>query len=93
MEFVDGCTLRNLLESGPLTTKKALHIAAQIGGGLAKAHAFSLHMAKTSASWKQTGQDSACAASCRGGLLVTMPCKNEKPDYQKIGKYRTPWRA
>jgi len=39
MEFVDGRTLRGLLESGPLTIKKTLQIAAQIADGLAKAHA------------------------------------------------------
>jgi len=39
MEFVDGRTLRALLESGPLTIKKTLQIAAQIADGLAKAHA------------------------------------------------------
>jgi eukaryotic-like serine/threonine-protein kinase len=39
MEFVDGRTLRALLESGPLTIKKTLQIAVQIADGLAKAHA------------------------------------------------------
>src|SRR5215470_11802708 len=39
MEFVDGRTLRALMESPPLTIKKALQIAAQIADGLAKAHA------------------------------------------------------
>src|SRR5678816_990373 len=39
MEFVDGRTLRSLLESGPLTIKKTLQIAVQIADGLAKAHA------------------------------------------------------
>jgi serine/threonine protein kinase len=39
MEFVDGHTLRTLLESGPLTIKKTLQIAVQIADGLAKAHA------------------------------------------------------
>lgn len=39
MEFVDGKTLRSLLESGPLGIKKTLQIAAQIADGLAKAHA------------------------------------------------------
>jgi eukaryotic-like serine/threonine-protein kinase len=39
MEFVDGRTLRALLESGPLSIKKGLQIAAQIADGLAKAHA------------------------------------------------------
>jgi eukaryotic-like serine/threonine-protein kinase len=39
MEFVDGKTLRALLEAGPLGIKKSLQIAAQIADGLAKAHA------------------------------------------------------
>ena len=39
MEFVDGKTLRALLEAGPLAIKKSLQIAAQIADGLAKAHA------------------------------------------------------
>jgi serine/threonine protein kinase len=39
MEFVDGRTLRALLESGPLTIKKTLQIAVQIADGLAKAYA------------------------------------------------------
>jgi serine/threonine protein kinase len=39
MEFVDGHTLRALLESGPLTIKRTLQIAVQIANGLAKAHA------------------------------------------------------
>ena len=39
MEFVDGHTLRALLESGPLTIKRTLQIAVQIADGLAKAHA------------------------------------------------------
>jgi serine/threonine protein kinase/Tol biopolymer transport system component len=39
MEFVDGRTLRALLETGLLSIKKALQIAAQIADGLAKAHA------------------------------------------------------
>src|ERR1700686_1413524 len=39
MEFVDGRTLRALLESGPLSIKKTLQIAVQIADGLAKAHA------------------------------------------------------
>ena len=39
MEFVDGHTLRTLLESGPLSIKKTLQIAVQIADGLAKAHA------------------------------------------------------
>jgi Tol biopolymer transport system component len=36
---VDGRTLRALMESSPVTIKKALQIAAQIADGLAKAHA------------------------------------------------------
>jgi serine/threonine protein kinase len=39
MEFVDGRTLRTMLETGPLVIKRALQIAAQIADGLAKAHA------------------------------------------------------
>ena len=42
MEFVDGKTLRELLEAGPLGIKKSLQIAAQIADGLAKAHAASI---------------------------------------------------
>ncbi len=38
MEFVDGTSLRELLASGPLTTKRMLDVGAQIGEGLAKAH-------------------------------------------------------
>ncbi len=39
MEFVEGKTLRELIEAGPLPLKKALSIAAQVADGLAKAHA------------------------------------------------------
>jgi len=39
MEFVDGKTLRELLEAGPIPIKKSLQIVAQIADGLAKAHA------------------------------------------------------
>src|SRR5262249_60974925 len=39
MEFVDGHTLRALMETAPLNIKKALQIAAQIADGLAKAPA------------------------------------------------------
>ncbi len=39
MEFVDGKTLRDLLESAPIPIKKSLQIVAQIADGLAKAHA------------------------------------------------------
>jgi serine/threonine protein kinase/Tol biopolymer transport system component len=38
MEFVDGQTLRDILAPGPLPARRALHIAAQIADGLAKAH-------------------------------------------------------
>ncbi|MGE5278440.1 MAG: protein kinase domain-containing protein [Acidobacteriota bacterium] len=38
MEYVDGRTLRELLASGPLPTRRLLPIAAQIADGLAKAH-------------------------------------------------------
>jgi hypothetical protein len=39
MECVDGESLRELLASGALATKKMLDVAVQIGEGLAKAHA------------------------------------------------------
>jgi serine/threonine protein kinase len=39
MEFVDGKTLRDLLDAGPIPIKKSLQIVAQIADGLAKAHA------------------------------------------------------
>ncbi len=39
MEYVDGRTLRELLASGSLPTRKLLAIASQIADGLAKAHA------------------------------------------------------
>ncbi len=39
MELVDGASLREVLASGPLATKKLLDVAVQIGEGLAKAHA------------------------------------------------------
>src|SRR6202050_1360618 len=39
MEFVDGKTLRELLQAGTLGIKKSLQIAVQIADGLAKAHA------------------------------------------------------
>jgi Tol biopolymer transport system component len=39
MEFVDGKTLRDLLETGPIPIMKSLQIVAQIADGLAKAHA------------------------------------------------------
>jgi serine/threonine protein kinase/Tol biopolymer transport system component len=39
MEFVEGRTLREWLDGGFLPLKKALGIAAQVAGGLAKAHA------------------------------------------------------
>src|SRR5208283_3268942 len=38
MELVDGETLRELLESGPMPFRKAVAIAAQIADALAKAH-------------------------------------------------------
>src|SRR5215469_6540728 len=38
MEFVDGRTLRDLLNAGPLGIKKSLQNAAQVADGLAKAH-------------------------------------------------------
>ena len=39
MQYVEGKTLRELLASGPLPTKKVLDISVQIAEGLAKAHA------------------------------------------------------
>ena len=38
MELIDGWTLRQLLDEGPLPVKKVLEIATQIASGLAKAH-------------------------------------------------------
>ena len=38
MELVQGQTLRQLLQDGPLTPRRALQIAAPIADGLAKAH-------------------------------------------------------
>ena len=38
MELIDGWTLRQLLDEGPLPVKKTLEIATQIANGLAKAH-------------------------------------------------------
>ncbi len=38
MELIDGWTLRQLLDEGPLPVKKALEVATQIASGLAKAH-------------------------------------------------------
>jgi eukaryotic-like serine/threonine-protein kinase len=38
MEFVDGSSLRDLMASGPLATKRMLGIGVQIAEGLAKAH-------------------------------------------------------
>jgi serine/threonine protein kinase len=39
MELVDGKTLREILQAGPLPTKRLLDIGYQIADGLAKAHA------------------------------------------------------
>ena len=39
MELVDGQTLRDLLNSGPIPLKRALDLARQVAEGLAKAHA------------------------------------------------------
>ena len=39
MEFVDGQTLRDMLNAGPIPLKRALDFARQIAEGLAKAHA------------------------------------------------------
>ena len=38
MELIDGRTLREVIDSGTLTVKKALDVAVQIAEGLAKAH-------------------------------------------------------
>ena len=38
MELIDGWTLRQLLDEGPLPVKKTLELATQIANGLAKAH-------------------------------------------------------
>ena len=42
MEYVEGRTLRQLLDAGPVPLKKALGIAAQVADGLAKAHSAGL---------------------------------------------------
>src|SRR5262245_38467740 len=38
MEYVEGRTLRELIASGPLPSRKVLEIAEQLADGLAKAH-------------------------------------------------------
>ncbi len=38
MELIEGWTLRQLMDAGPLPVKKTLEIATQIASGLAKAH-------------------------------------------------------
>jgi serine/threonine protein kinase len=38
MELVEGATLREILEEGPMPLRKVLPVAAQIADGLAKAH-------------------------------------------------------
>ncbi len=38
MEYIDGPTLQDLIDKGPLPVERALPIAAQIADGLAKAH-------------------------------------------------------
>jgi serine/threonine-protein kinase len=38
MELVEGKTLRQTLDEGPLSTKKLLQVSTQIAEGLAKAH-------------------------------------------------------
>jgi eukaryotic-like serine/threonine-protein kinase len=38
MELIDGKTLRDMLSAGPLPVARVLELAAQIAGGLAKAH-------------------------------------------------------
>jgi serine/threonine protein kinase len=42
MELVEGRTLRELVQSGPLPVKKLLDIAIQIADGLARAHEASI---------------------------------------------------
>jgi len=39
MEFVEGRTLRSMLEAGPFPVPRLVDIATQVAGGLAKAHA------------------------------------------------------
>jgi serine/threonine protein kinase len=39
MEYVEGKTIRTILGEGTISTKRLLHLAAQIGDGLARAHA------------------------------------------------------
>jgi serine/threonine protein kinase len=39
MEFLEGTTLRRVIEAGPLPTPKATEIAIQVAAGLAAAHA------------------------------------------------------
>ena len=38
MELIDGQTLRELLDAGPMPIRRAIDIAAQVADGLAKAH-------------------------------------------------------
>src|SRR5215831_15793923 len=38
MELIEGGTLRDLLNSGPMPWRKAVQIAAQLADGLARAH-------------------------------------------------------
>lgn len=38
MELIDGQTLQELMEKGPIPIEQALHIAVQVADGLAKAH-------------------------------------------------------
>jgi serine/threonine-protein kinase len=38
MELIEGRTLREILNSGPVPLKKAIHIGAQLADGLARAH-------------------------------------------------------
>ena len=43
MELIDGQTLEELMEEGPMPVKQVLNIAAQVADGLAKAHEAACH--------------------------------------------------
>ena len=42
LEYVEGLSLRDLIEKGPLSPRRALHIAHQMGSALARAHALGI---------------------------------------------------
>src|SRR5262245_61677646 len=42
LEYVEGSSLRDLIEKGPLPPRRALHIAHQIASALARAHALGI---------------------------------------------------